>query len=351
MTEYFSNKLRWLAVVATLVVVISHSTCGAWEFAAHSKWALPLQVYVTRFMWWPVPFFFMVSGFFLIEQYRKYGWAGVVKKKIMSLYLPVAIWCILLEGLYLPVSIRLGRAPSPLTWLLAPWLLMFDADAGRNSLNVCDHFWYIRELMCYALLSPLLYLAGRRRVVLPVIAALLALAVLLLGWGDCRVGPYHFLFLWKGLFFVPMGVWLGGLLKNRTRLGLRGSFSMGFVALVLVVLFETPWGEGVIGSPILKLLVQVAFVWFAYDVIDAVRKNGIGVCPALLKGIFFVYCAHFLCIKYVGGVWRTAFPQGEITMMAAYFCNIATFFVCLLVQWGLMKMCPKVVAFLTGGRT
>lgn len=350
MTEYFSNKLRWLAAVATFVVVASHSTCGSWEFAAHSKWALPLQVFATRFMWWPVPFFFMVSGFFLIEQYRKYGWIGVVKKKFMSLYVPVAIWCILLEALYLPVSVRLGRAPSVFTWLSAPWLLMFDTDIVCDSLNVCDHFWYIRELLGYSLLSPLLYLASRCKIILLGIAYLVAMTVLLLGWGDCRIGPYHFQFLWKGCFFVPMGVWLGGLLRTRSRLELRGSLLMMLAALALVVLFETPLGDGIIGAPMLKLLAQVAFVWFVYDVIDAIRDNRIGSCPMLLKGVFFVYCAHYLCVKYVGGVWRTTFPQSEITMMAAYFSNVATFFVCLFVQWSLMKLCPKMGAFLTGGR-
>lgn len=350
MTEYFSNKLRWLAVVATLVVVMSHSVCGTWEFALHSKWALPFQVFVTRFMWWPVPFFFMVSGFFLVEQYVRYGWVGLVKKKFLSLYVPVAVWCMLLEFLYLPVSSHLGRVPSAQTWITAPWLLMYETNVGGESLNMADHFWYIRELIVYTLLAPLLYLFSKSKALFPVITFFTALTVLMNGGGEYRIGPYHFMFLWKGLFFVPMGIYLGCLLKNKTRMGLLGSLLMAIVSLTLIIFFESHWGEHITGVPILKLIVQVSFFWFGYDVVDALCSNGIRTCPMLLKGVFFVYCTHYLCIKYVGGILRTVFHQNEVTMMLAYFCNISTFFFCLFVQSCLFRLCPKALTFLTGGR-
>lgn len=97
-----------------------------------------------------VPFFFLVSGFFLARRFGEPGWwRTAIRKRIGSLLVPYCAWQLVNALVWLAIE---GR------WSLRP---------GNFGLNPFVHpklvpLWYVRSLMILVVASPLLFAAVKR---------------------------------------------------------------------------------------------------------------------------------------------------------------------------------------------
>ena len=75
MSEWLSNKFKWLSFVATWVVVCIHARTDRWMPNA-DDWANNLQVFIAPAFQFAVPLFFTISGFMFVRSYDKYTFMG-----------------------------------------------------------------------------------------------------------------------------------------------------------------------------------------------------------------------------------------------------------------------------------
>ena len=156
-----SQKIKNMSVICAMLVVTIHVgwpkdvICLTWfinELVAHG---------IARIA---VPFFFVVSGFFLATHFDERGWwARETKKRIRSLVVPFFVWSLLSFALLAPLSIvadlidnRPFGTRLPLSdgrWIN---LLGFDLDK-LPTFNWS--LWYVRCLFFFVLLSPVFKIA------------------------------------------------------------------------------------------------------------------------------------------------------------------------------------------------
>lgn len=157
-SQSLSDKISSFSLLCAAMVVGIHVA----EFQEHG----------TMMWWWSrighygvfliaVPFFFAVSGFFLAGHFKENGWwrRGCLKR-VRSLLIPYVIWSsvavIMTLGMVLGANILHGRGLSaniPISWEW--WALAFGFNPFIYPGVV--PLWYLRTLMIFVLISPLLY--------------------------------------------------------------------------------------------------------------------------------------------------------------------------------------------------
>ena len=146
-----SNKVANLGFVASLLVVFIHlsepSTMGL-SWVCH---------YMIRHVVAPiaVPYFFVVSGYFIAAHSENPGWwVCEVTKRIRSLCVPFIIWNFLYTVLLCLLSyLNLGDYSKDLTWNAVTGI-----GGGKPALI---SLWYVRALFMFVLASPVIFWAVR----------------------------------------------------------------------------------------------------------------------------------------------------------------------------------------------
>ena len=246
-----------------------------------------------------VPFFFAVTGWFLVPRLEREGLSALLPflKKTLGLYALAAL-------LYLPLNLYNGALARPGTELLR--------DVFFN--GVFYHLWYFPALALGACIV-LALTRGPRRWAWPVAGILYALGVLGDSWyglaaalppleGFYRAVFTCFDYTRNGLFSVPVFLLLGGALAQRPRRHGAGTYEAGLLlslALLtaeglLVKRLELPRFDALYFS--LPLCVALLLRWL--EALELPAR------PALRGWAAAVYVLHPWCIVLVRGGARAA---------------------------------------------
>lgn len=247
-----------------------------------------------------VPFFFAVSGFFLVPKLTEQG---------RSALWPFMRKCLLLYGvstlLYLPLMARNGYFGQP---GLALNLLR---DLVLN--GTFYHLWYFPAAVLGSCIVAALLRAGKGTAALPVCAVLYVLGLL----GDSYYGltaalpplkaVYEALFLGfdytrNGLFFAPLFLLLGGLLARRPEPARPGRCAARLSAALALLIAEglLVRGFSLARHDSMYLLLPLC-VWLLVQWLRALKVKPL---PALRTLSTVVYVVHPLCIVGVRGAGK-----------------------------------------------
>lgn len=346
MSEFLSNKFKWLSLIATCGVVISHSHTGSWTPGVVS-FAGRLQAQIVDVMWWPVPLFFVISGYLFCSSYEKYALRSFLLRKFKSLYVPALLWIFLGELLTLPILIHQNQLPSALS-ILEAFVLGVDRSVSSGGMYG-GHLWYVRDLLLYFLIAPVLFSLGKGKcwtvllsIVLFVVAAFL--------WPSPRyVLCYELGFFSHDFVFLAIGMALYNTHSGRERMRVQNATA---ISIVLVILFAM--GQIMLGtcSPwwwLANRALPAAALWFFYDVVDGLK--GWPRFPKALHGAFVVYCVHPVFIRYISGIPRVCLGTADWVRNMVFVCNVfGGFALSLLLCRLLERYVPKLYQVLSGGR-
>ena len=330
MSDWLSNKFRWLSLIATWAVVCIHSRTERWAVGVED-YATRIELHVADIFHFAVPLFFVVSGYMFVHSYEKHGWGDLLRRKVRSLYVPMVIWSIM--GLVLCLPIRMYShhdIPTMFEVCKLP-LMLFRSESV--------HFWYVRALMVWFVAAPLAAYAARRTW----FACFLMIAALLIP-GDSFVARLH---VPVSVVFFLLGTQLVRVKCDRSSQGGVAGSLVCMGGLVLSFLFKDQITEHYF-SVLLEPLFMIGLIWFGYDVVY--EKFHIGKIPEWLNVLFFVYCMHLITLCWCGGIMRMVFGNSAVARLCGYFALWLTFWIDIAVANVIRKKFPRVFGVLSGGR-
>ena len=340
-----------MAVVCACVVALSHVGCNT--AVGSAGWWF---VRMTRcgFCCLAVPFFFMVSGYFLSRHFVEPGWwRRETGKRMRSLLVPYLLWCVAFF-LFARIGAAAVKASSWAGFMTAlrfpiaklPLALGLRLDATPMLVPL----WYVRALLVIVLLSPAFAWFARERC--RAWLFLVALATLYVVFSPHRnglasTGVEHFLYYGvslMGMFYFHLGVMMRKTRFLEKTLEVSPWAGVVFLAAGVAVV---AWRTGGIASsggepfPVLCAAIPllVAGMWFLVPASP---------WPAWLTSMSFpIYALHFFAVYALDG-FHACKADKSIGLMAVHVvCAVLAPCICALA----LRQLPSVVAkFLFGGR-
>ena len=339
-TPYISRKLQILSLVAIAFVVLQHSSYGVSTNCFSGL--LYRDLISLGFADFPVPYFYIVSGFFFMKRFNaSVSWyKGELTKRAKSLLLPYLVFCTLGLIVYREYACR-----GPL-----------DNYGITSLLPVVGPLWYVRTLFVLCVLSPLLILTvnlmERSKVFrMCVLIALPLILAVRLPFQSSIVAPLiYFTF---GVFLSRHGVCLADI-KPRNKIAV--ALSLAFILTVIKTTHSIANPES---EPILRKAIipeTLVILWYGYDLAYSKFswvKTRIEKMPLILiKSTFFIYCTETFLRTFA--TWAIFTPLGLNKLMGrpvgALFMACIVMFLAFILAQILNRLCPRLYAILSGGR-
>jgi len=296
-----------------------------------------------------IPYFCVVSGYFLAVRMGEIGWwRSALRKRVESLLIPFFIWNIIAWLFYAVFNyiaatkgISFGDAyVHGITFGKAvAWL---GLDPFGYPLQ--GHYWYVRMLFTFVLVSPLFVVC--RRSIIPS-AILLASLVIFNRFAD-QSSRWFFFFEWtfpfRCLFFLSVGILLsnGQFQAFASRLSSRW---VGWLSLAIGAILIAFASCGIELSHELRLVAAITLLFGVWN-----RWKVIGLPGVWLSCAFPVYTLHWFITRIIQIVLkachqydntRSSFPVYIVSLLSAWIIS-------LLLSYAMRKYLPKPSKFLFG---
>lgn len=363
MTIYISQKIKIVSLLAMCMVVFIHAYNHSVRYLEPSTMVTDgisanryVQLLISNGMArWAIPMFFLISGY-LNYPVQPRPYAVLVRKRLLSLLVPYLLWSML--------GLLLYRAVQHNEFL---WQVTLKADLGPFSdTRIADYtagqlllrwlllplpfqLWFIRCLLVYCLLSPLLLKALARNA--PVILGIFGILWLTGFW-------LHFI-EGEGLLFFSLGLWL-----HQRQINLENPpawfrlewFAAGWLMLLLLKT-ALAFGPYDVVRPALELIMYrvsqipgVLVVWFGYDRLRRGRLPS-ATWLRLSAFSFIIYGMHAPLLHIVSNGLLLHFGESEPVLWWVYIgSSLAVIGACTLAGIALKALVPSVFGILTGGR-
>lgn len=356
MTEKISVKLSFFSFWLIVAVVLLHAfNVQKGEDTWHYAWLVE-NFLSNKLAQVAVPLFFFISGylfFYNLDFSNKFDikvYAEKWKKRFSSVVIPYVFWC-----LFWYIFIGLFQLfPITRSYFLDSF---FSEPIAKQAYIAFIQpayypFWFIRELLSYFLIAPVIFLAIKNFRYFFLIA-LLCCSLFLVGIG--KIGSIH-LYRYFFLFFfcsgAYMALWKYALIStpNTSRFAYPILFTWFFLSSLSVYLEKDilfwQWIKNAIST--LGILSGCIGLWLLYDLVD--RKY-----PFLNKKIysysFFIFATHGILLVFLHKACIAYFQPNSLGLILLYFGSIALISVCCLAIGMLINSkIPALYSLITGNR-
>jgi surface polysaccharide O-acyltransferase-like enzyme len=355
------NMLRFPLIVGVLLIhtrVLPVGTSGGFYY---------LETLLSRIIGHvSVPLFFFISGylFFYKTEFSGKAYLDKIQRRTRTLLFPYVFWISAWIALYFAL-VKTGfiwkGVPFDASFIThAFWDYERDAEGTRPFIG---QFWFLRDLMCAVVLSPLIYWGIRKMKWFFVVA----LGVLWLlegraGGGGIRIPVVgeRGMSYWV-LFFFSAGAWFSVNKQIFTDFFFRWQ-KISFVAYPVLVVVDLFSRQQELNWIVHRVGIFVGVFFFVNLVVGLlnVRKkdaggtrSGGGFGGFLFSASFFVYAAHGpgLLLLLNRLVLSPLNPQNDWMLALSYFLFLALeLLITLVFFWVLRRFFPVFTRLITGGR-
>lgn len=340
--QKFSDKVTVLSFLLCVGVVVQHTQ---WLYR-ESTWMNAIHDFLFFMVEVCVPFFFMLSGYLFFRTYSPEKWKEKLASRVRTLLIPYLIWNAVYVAFMMTLSKfnLIGQAIE--VDGLGVILLWLNSETSP--------LWFVKYLMGFVLVSPLMYFVWKRRVLgAMVLVGLIALNIYNYYAGITQV-PLNVnannlpMFCYQYIFFA-VGSYAALNLRDVMEVPTVAKTKIGTIAVLLLIVaywcLIRQYGD-TITNHTFRLLFCIAF-WFAYD-----GMKQLTVRP-WMKYSFFIYCSHLLLIMSAQGLTRLLFSRTglDILHMPEYFLLPVVVTIAIIWVANLLKhLFPRVWSVITGAR-
>lgn len=302
-----------------------------------------------------VPFFFFISGYLFFHGLQSWDWStwkGKLKRRLHTLFIPYIIWIIITLIVLYMYSLLEGEGESARSLSIGHFFFtnggikIFWGVNGGLPLGVRDvplngALWFIRDLIYYSLITPLIYFFIHRT---KRYGVLFLWIIYLLFQG---IIPEGFLFFITGSYMQIKG-------KNiiTSVYPLRWVWIITSSLLLLAFYLFYPYSYW---ARLLKILFFFTGLCAAFSIAAFfIKKHIVSTHPFLLSSSFFIFATHEALILRQIAVpcVKRIFPmEGTILNCIGFFLiPLITLLISMILLLGLKLTMPGIARILTGSR-
>lgn len=349
-----SKKIIFLSFIMSLVVVFRHCMVEYLLFKGIVLNCSGFDYYFQNLLsdvWGQiaVPFFFIVSGFFMIGKYQKgfRYFKDLCIKKLSGLIMPYLFW----TTTAFIVMFAIQNIPGISRFFNSDLILDKSfLDNIKDILNAryVQQFWYLQHLILLTVISPFLFLYAKWTKWLGLIPVFLAYCLVNISFQYLNFGSI-FYFLCGGIISMYPKILIFRVSKKWIIV-----FSIFFFVLSLFLVFmnytesinwlkETLWDKVII-------LIGIIYAWLIYDPFsDAIWNFKYS---RIYNYSFALYALHYSTLLVsLKKLFLLILGTSEFSLFLTYILTfMATIFICLVVIDVLAKHVPKMYNIMIGGR-
>lgn len=341
-----STKISKISLICAFFVVCIHcrpvGTLGGFTWWVN-------EIFNRGICFIAVPFFFIVSGFFLAKHiHENHWWKHEVNKRIKSLLIPYVSWSIL-YFLYTILLILIANIIANTSLLrnfptsLNGWLRILGLDPFCYPYLV--PLWFVRCLFLFVLISPIIAWIVKKGKTISFVFLLLIFPLGILRGifqpveGDalwCIVGTFSF----SNLFYFSLGFYLA-LYSPQIACPKIVTYFAGGLWMILLTLQGISSLYALNLSYYFNFLSIPAGLYFVWQITSSDRRWSLVLTQASFP--IFILHAFFLFI-------RNLIPSIENTFVVCLIFLLFAFSGSILLSSLMHKYFPRIAGFLFGGR-
>lgn len=292
-----------------------------------------------------VPSFFILSGFLFfrgVERFSLDTYKNKLKRRVKTLLIPYLFWNIACAVLFL---VKAGMFHFPGLGLIdngnINWLKFLEGFLfieENHDFPFAFAFWFIRNLMVFAVLAPLVWLVARRW-----------WSVALLFIIKCVFDINLFGAEW---FVTGAALGLHRVSFEDKKVGVPAIITSGAVYLLLGLVryyYET---VPELNFVMFTLEIAAAFISIYYLSLRIISRHDGRKMKFLCGSTFFIYAFHQCFATVNAKLWIRVFGCGDVlTCLLAFMTSLISIVaVCIAVYTLLKKAMPRILGIITGGR-
>lgn len=352
-----SKTISFLRPVLILFVVLihtyPHSYLKGFNIETFELYHIVHTFFVKYFLPIRVPLFFFFSGFLFfrgLEQFSKERYLKKLKTRFKTLFIPYVFWnfCflffILITKLFPLQFLGLSKfvfSFSTIVHSLWNYYGYYDYCDCMHPINA--PLWFVRDLMCMVLLSPVIYFLLKKAKI--AFLALVYIAYTINLWQNIPgLDLRAITFFSTGAYFSIHGI-------NFTKLFYGKAIK--YMAVYAVLFFSCIYFKNDSFDSYLINLSIISGIPFIISLTSYfIEKGTIRPNKKLTDSTFFIFAYHAIVIGSVSKIFIRLFsPISEIKLILLFFLiPIFIFFLGYIVYHISKRILPRFTAFITGGR-
>ena len=310
--QYFSKKVTALNVVATVLIVILHSS-------SPERFGYPVTIdsyapifWISCFCQIAVPVFFFVSAILFYKNCDFEKLPGKLLSRGKSLVVPYFVWNIILVSAYCVL------AHTP--FVSATLNNEYHLDTIRQFFiaviySRCSDLWFVKNLIIYSILSPIILLSLKNRLVsaLILIGSIALIFVYPVGYESVlKWFPVYYQGAILGHLYSNVGHYQTIICKSRKAEFVFSAICLSFFLLAFAgSIFSTT------GMDIYRLLAPL-LIWVIVDLVSADYISDRFQVKDWMKYTFVIYCSHHIIMNVLQKLVVISLPAKPVVIYCTY---------------------------------
>lgn len=343
-SAYNSQKLKILGFVAIVLVIFIHSHfIEAHEFRNVEMFQMFTGTFGISGV--AVPLYYFISGLLFFKSVKCVKDCTInIKKRARSLLIPYIIWNLVFISWYILFS-------------MIPVISRFVIDGPQNKILTSSlgeslyflfitpvgfHLWFLRDLIFFTMITPLLYVLIRK---VPIVTIILTYVV------SCCLSRF-------GLVYFVIGgyISLHNKLLDFDKL-LQGKITLVCLAIYivnsLIASFSSPYPIWLMNPAYQQIIsiISIMAVWGGYNQIVPKKFRLSSKWNDLMNYTFFIYLFHEPVLNIFKKIGIIQLGVNEISLLLLYVCiPFIMLVIALMVGYYWKRLLPTIYGVFTGGR-